>query len=89
MKHPKVRKTLDIGLNDDDPLVNPEFALFSVIDESALDMLLYLEHFKVPLTITDPFDYVRILKEKGYFEDTVLNYFEGVRRQFDRLPIII
>ncbi len=90
MKRPRIRKTLDVSSeNETDLLIIPEFAVFPTIEDSAQDLLLYYKHFQIPVTFIDAFDYVKILKDRKYFEDTFQNYFDGVSRAFNRLPIVI
>jgi flagellum-specific peptidoglycan hydrolase FlgJ len=88
MKRPRIRKTLDLNGSSNDLLAIPEFAVFKNVEDSARDMLLYFDHFGVSMNFTDPFDYVQTLKSKGYFEDSLQNYFTGVRRAFDMLEPI-
>lgn len=89
MKRPRMRETLDIAGTEFEDVFIPEFAVFDSVKSSALDLLLYFEHFKVPLTIIDPFEYVKIIQSKGYFEDTFRNYFNGVSRAFNSLPVVL
>lgn len=74
MKIPRIRKTLNVGQDPDGG-----FATFISLEDSVKDMLLYLDHFKIPLDIDDPFKYAKILKDKNYFEDDIENYFKGLQ----------
>jgi len=76
MKVPSIRKTLNIA-----PLtggMGTGFSIFLGIDDSVKDMLLYLDHFNIPLDLADPFLYAQILKDKNYYEDPVEVYFKGL-----------
>jgi len=72
MKVPGLRKTFNVA-----PL-GPGFSTFLSVEDSVKDMLLWLDHFKVPLSITDPFIYAKILKDKNYYEDSIETYFKGL-----------
>ena len=72
MKVPSIRKTLN---------VNPkqgQFSTFLSVEDSVKDMLLYLDHFNIPLNVENPFIYAKILKSKNYFEDDTEIYFKGL-----------
>jgi len=76
MKVPSIRKTLNVA-----PLtggMGTGFSIFLGIDDSVKDMLLYLDHFNIPLDLADPFLYAQILKDKNYYEDPVEVYFKGL-----------
>jgi len=72
MKIPSIRKTLNIAP------AGPGFSTFLTLEDSVKDMLLYLDHFKIPMSIEDPFLYAKILKDKNYYEDDVETYFKGL-----------
>ena len=72
MKIPQQRQTLNIAPG------NQQFSRFASIDDSIKDMLLYLDHFRIPLDQEDPFRYAQILKDKNYYEDPVEVYFKGL-----------
>jgi len=72
MKVPGLRQTLNVA-----PL-GPGFSQFLSVDDSVKDMLLYLDHFKIPLDQDDAFRYAQILKDKNYYEDPVEVYFKGL-----------
>jgi len=72
MKIPGLRNTLNVA-----PL-GDGFATFLSLEDSVKDMLLYLDHFKIPMGIEDPFLYAQILKDKNYYEDSVETYFKGL-----------
>lgn len=72
MKVPKIRKTLNVAFETD------EFSTFLSIEDSIKDMLLYLDHFSIPLDQEDAFRYAQILKDKNYYEDPVEVYFQGL-----------
>jgi len=78
MKIPSIRKTLNIGR-----MGNGQFSTFVNLNDSVLDMLLYLDHFNIPLDLDDPFRYARILKDKNYYEDDVETYFKGLVNALD------
>lgn len=72
MKIPQQRQTLNVAPG------NQQFSRFVSIDDSVKDMLLYLDHFKIPLDQEDAFRYAQILKDKNYYEDPVEVYFKGL-----------
>jgi len=77
MKVPSIRKTLNVNPNQG------QFSTFLSVEDSVKDMLLYLDHFKIPLNINDPFIYAKILKDKNYFEDDIETYFKGLVNALD------
>ena len=76
MKVPNIRPTFTIGET------KSGFAKFATIEDSASDLLLWLEHFGIPLNFVDPREYVKAIKARGYFEDSIGNYTNGVLRAF-------
>jgi len=72
MKIPSIRMTLNIAPG------NQQFSRFASIGDSVKDMLLYLDHFSIPLNLADPFLYAQVLKDKNYYEDPVEVYFKGL-----------
>jgi len=72
MKIPQQRQTLNVAPG------NQQFSQFVSVDDSIRDMLLYLDHFRIPLNQNDAFMYAQILKDKNYYEDPVEIYFKGL-----------
>jgi len=72
MKIPSIRKTLNVAP------ANEIFSQFVSVGDSVKDMLLYLDHFSIPLNLADPFLYAQVLKDKNYYEDPVEVYFKGL-----------
>jgi len=56
MKIPSIRKTLNVAP------ATETFSQFVSIDDSVKDMLFYLDHFKIPLDLADPFLYSQIVE---------------------------
>lgn len=56
-------------------------AIFPSIKASAQDQLLYMfERFKYPKDFASLLDLVTYMKERGYFEDSLNNYYQGTRK---------
>lgn len=53
---------------------------YSSFRESVRDFKLWLEYNNFPLDVATPYNYVRELKKRSYFEDTADNYLKGIQR---------
>lgn len=72
MKQPQRRETLSIGEKND-------FAAFRNNADSVGDLLLYMQEFNYPASFDSLESMVNFMKSKGYFEESVQMYFEGVK----------
>lgn len=82
MTQPVIRETLSIGQKDG-------FANFTSLEDSVKDMLLYLKEFKLKPNYKEVKDYVKDIREKGYFTDTYLNYFNAMRSHLTKVKATI
>jgi len=83
MRHPRRRATRSIG-------VHREHARFQTLDDSVIDMILYLIHFRTnPGDFANVESYVRELKNDGYFEDTEENYLRAMRAHMRGSPFLL
>ncbi len=76
MRHPTVRQTTSIGA-----FASAEgrtgYASYDSIEDSALDMVLYLRARRIPEYVKVK-PYIIHLKKKGYFEDSLKRYTKAV-----------
>ena len=78
MKEPSIRKTTAKG-------TSRGHAVFDNLEDSIADLVLYFEHFNYPFHFVNLSAYVNYLKERGYFEDTIENYYNGTSKWFSDL----
>lgn len=74
MKNAKKRKQLGKEVEGD------PYRHYANIGEAIRDYILYLKEFKVPTNIGSYESYVRMLKQNGYFSDSIVNYLTGIER---------
>ena len=79
MQHPRTRHTTSTG-----PLATADggrkgYAHYESIEDSARDMVLYLKARRIP-DYTTVAPYVKHLKRKGYFEDSLKKYTRSLER---------
>lgn len=72
MKEPQVRDTTATG-------TNRNHATYNDIEDSLEDFILYYQYFEYPEGFETIEDYVKALKEKGYFEAPFGQYLQGVQ----------
>lgn len=77
MKHPSIRKTLSIG-------THRRHAKYHSIEDCIIDYVYYLEARKLPQHEVSIEKYIKLLKNKGYFEDDYDNYYKGVKYFYGR-----
>lgn len=77
MMHPRVRKTTSLGA-----LARAEgrngYASYASIEDAVLDLLLYFDNFHYPDTYMTTWQYARLLKKKGFYEDKYERYARGI-----------
>jgi len=72
MRQPMQRPTLSLGEKG-------SYASFASLEDSAQDQGMYFKYVSAPETFTTVDDFVKFLKSKSYYEDSVINYKNGVR----------
>ena len=82
MRHPVVRETLSIGDREG-------YANYATLEDSVDDLLLYFKEFGLKPTWKEPNTFVKAIKEKGYFEDTYINYYNAVRSHLAKVKTLI
>lgn len=82
MRHPIIRETLSTGDRDG-------FANFATLEDSVNDLLLYFKEFDLKPNWKEPAAYVKAIKSKGYFEDTYIDYYNGVRRHLAKVKTLV
>lgn len=78
MKHPSVRKTLSLG-------THRKHAKYASVEDCILDYVYYLEARKLPTHEVSVKKYLKLLKNKGYFEDDFNSYYKGVRNYYKEI----
>lgn len=77
MQHPKKRKTTSLG-----PLARAEgrngYASYASVEDAVEDLLLYFEHYHYPEQYMTTWQYARLLKKKGFYEDKYERYGRGM-----------
>jgi len=73
MKNPKRRQTTSKGADYNN------YAIYDNIDDSVEDFILWFKFHKAQIS-EDLEQTVRFMKDKGYFEDSFENYFNGTKR---------
>lgn len=76
MKRPRLRKTTAIGSNRG-------HAVYPSLSDAVLDYVFYLRARQIPFDIESVSEFVIVIKNKGYFEDSYRNYVRGVRGFFE------
>lgn len=77
MKQPRVRNTTAIpGLRT--------WALYASIDDAAKDILLWMKARKFPEGASDLYSFVQAMKQVGYFEEPIEQYYNLVKVWKDR-----
>jgi flagellum-specific peptidoglycan hydrolase FlgJ len=74
MKNPHIRNSVGFVVEGD------SYRHYSSFAESVKDLLLWMEFTNFPQRVDGVFDYVSALNQRGYFEDSLENYLEGVKR---------
>lgn len=83
MKHPEIRETLSLERRNG-------FATFASLDDSVKDLLLYYNEFKLnPSNWKEVHTMVKEIKNKGYFEELFLPYFNAVRTHYNTVKTLI
>ena len=72
MRQPTARESLSLGGVDG-------WSNFATLENSVGDLLLYFKEFGLKPTWKEPNVYVKQIREKGYFTDLYINYFNAVR----------
>lgn len=72
MKNAYKRQQLGINKRGD------QYRLYSDPTESVKDLLLYFDYVNFPV-VTDAATYAKELKNRSYYEDSIRNYYEGLR----------
>lgn len=75
MKQPLSRQTTSLG-----PFVleGVNWASFSDDESSVSDLVLYMENFNYPKDFSDLYIMIAFMKSKGYFQESIEDYFIGV-----------
>jgi flagellum-specific peptidoglycan hydrolase FlgJ len=77
MKMPKKRPTVALGPDKNG------YAIYRSYADSVRDLFLWFEYNGINLDqISGPAVYAKILKDKGYYEDSVVNYSAGLARYY-------
>lgn len=79
MKQPLTRATTSTGAGP------TGFATYRNLDESADDLILYMEEFNYPKNETSLFATIATMKKNGYFEISLTDYYERVLPIFKKL----
>jgi uncharacterized FlgJ-related protein len=79
MGFPRDRKAINTGRTDR-KVEGQYMSVYKDLNQSVKDFLLWLDYNKFPANLSSPEDFVRVLKDKGYFVDSAYNYFNGVKR---------
>jgi hypothetical protein len=82
MRHPVIRQTKSLGNVKD-------YANFDSLEDSAEDLLLYYNHFKIAPSFASLSDYIKTIKGHGYFTAPYLDYYNGVRTKYNYLKTLI
>lgn len=83
MKHPEIRETLSLERRNG-------FATFASLDDSVKDLLLYYKEFNLnPSKWKEVHEMVKEIKNKGYFEELFLPYFNAVRSHYNTVKSLI
>lgn len=72
MKHPNKRRTLSLGSHR-------KHARYASVEDCVLDYVYYLNARKLPNHEVSIKKYLKLLKNKGYFEDDYDTYYKGVK----------
>ena len=73
MGHPIIRETTSTG-------DVRGFANYATLEDSVSDMLLWLAEFNLKPTYTDSKDYVKDIRQKGYFTAPFIDYHNALRK---------
>ncbi len=82
MRHPEIRETLSTGDIDG-------WANFATLEDSVNDLLLYFKEFGLKPTWKEPNTFVKAIKEKGYFEDAYIPYYNAVRSHLAKVKTLV
>ena len=73
MGHPIIRETTSLG-------DVRGFANYATLEDSVTDMLLWLTEFNLKPTYTDSKDYVKDIRQNGYFTAPFIDYHNALRK---------
>lgn len=83
MRHPILRQTKSVKEQNG-------FATFASLEDSVSDLLLYFDEFGIkPKDWTKVNEYVKIIKQRGYFTDDYLPYFNAVRSHYLKVKELV
>lgn len=79
MRFPRERQTTALYESDS------KYSVYTDAADSVRDMVLYLNARRYPFNFNSVRDLVETMKEKGYFEDSIDNYLQGVERALPKV----
>ena len=79
MRFPRERETTALYESDS------KYSVYSSPADSVRDMVLYLDARRYPHSFNSVRDLVTTMKSKGYFEDSLENYVQGVERALPKV----
>ena len=82
MRQPTVRETRSTGGRDG-------WANFATLEDSVQDLLLYFKEFGLKPTWKEPNVFVKEIREKGYFTDPYIDYFNAVRSHLATVKTLV
>ena len=80
MKHPRIRKTTSIAFDKwRPPEPRPVWAKYVTMASGVDDLILYLNNLRYPKSYPSIEHFVTAMKQRGYFEEPLLYYLNGVK----------
>lgn len=83
MGFPSKRPARNIGSSKaktNNPLEPANWSVYNSFDQALEDLLLWFDYTKFPTNISDPLTFANALKMRGYYTDSLTNYYQGLIR---------
>jgi uncharacterized FlgJ-related protein len=87
MQHPRIRKTTSLGPKASAEKRRNKYASYKDIRDSVTDLFLYFKARKIDKRQPSVDAYVKLLKRKNFFEDTLKKYRSGVKNELKEIKL--